>query len=76
MSNIDTFTKNFEEIFDDVPVGLTSASAFRDLEEWDSMAALSLIAMLDEKYGVNLTIEELKKANTVEELFSIVNTRA
>ena len=49
--DITTFKQDFIEIFDDAPADeITADTVFRKMEEWDSMAALSLIAMLDEKY--------------------------
>lgn len=75
MNNMDTFKKDFEEIFDEIPEGITSETVFRSLPEWDSMAALSLIAMLDEKYSLTLSVDELKQANTVQELYSLVSSK-
>ena len=48
---------------------------FRDLEEWGSMSVLSLIAMADEEYGVELEPEEIKKAQTIEDLYNIIKTK-
>ena len=48
------FIENFVEILDDKPnFKINLNFKFRDLEEWDSLTALSLIAMLDENYNVN-----------------------
>lgn len=42
---------------------------FRDYEEWDSLAYLSLIAMLDEEYDLRLEEEEFKNLRTVRQVF-------
>ena len=46
---------------------------FRDYKEWDSLAQLSLIAMLDDEYGVSIENEEFMKLITVEDLMNEVN---
>ena len=45
---------------------------FRDYKEWDSLAQLSLIAMLDDEYGVAIENEKFMKLITVEDLMNEV----
>jgi acyl carrier protein len=45
---------------------------FREYKEWDSLAQLSLIAMLDDEYGVAIENEEFIKLITVEDLMNEV----
>ena len=49
--------------------------AFKGLEEWDSLALLSLIAMLDEEYEVELESEDFDNLNTVEDLYLFVKSK-
>lgn len=46
-----------------------------DFESWDSLAALSVVAMADAKFGVNLSAQELKRADTVEELYELITAK-
>ena len=46
---------------------------FRDYEEWDSIALLSVMAMLEDNYSVIIEREQFEKLETVEDLFSAVN---
>ncbi|MFY8165507.1 MAG: acyl carrier protein [Sediminibacterium sp.] len=48
---------------------------FRDYDEWDSLALLSLIAMLDDEYGVAIEEKVLKTLLTLEDLYQEVQTR-
>lgn len=43
---------------------------FRDYEEWDSITYLTVIAMLDEEYGVQIEEAEFQKLRTVEDLYN------
>ena len=48
---------------------------FREYPEWDSLAYLSVIAMLDEEYGIQIEGSEFKKLKTVGDLFSEVKKK-
>lgn len=46
---------------------------FRNYEEWDSLAFLTLVAVLKDDYGIKLTSEEFNKMNTWEDVYRRVN---
>ncbi len=74
---INEFLENMEEVLEDTDVNLIkSESIFRDFEEWDSMAALSLIAMADQEYEVKLTGDDIKSANTLEDIYKIITSKS
>ena len=43
-----------------------------DLPNWDSMAMISLIATVDEKYGKTLRGKDLQDASTIEQLLNLI----
>lgn len=47
---------------------------FRDLDEWNSMSTLSIIALADEEYDVELNPDVFRKAQTVEDLFNAIQS--
>ncbi|MDE5807468.1 MAG: acyl carrier protein [Muribaculaceae bacterium] len=51
------------------PSELTGATKFRELEDWDSIAGLSVIGMVDEEYGVTFNAEDMKACQTIGDLF-------
>lgn len=52
---IQEFIQNFADQFDDTDANVfTPQTIFHDLEEYSSIVALSIIAMVDEEYGVTL----------------------
>lgn len=67
------FIENFKEALE-VEEGTTVAleDKFRELEDWDSLARLSVIAMLDEEYDVQIEEEDFEQLVTVEDLFKKV----
>lgn len=70
------FIQNFAAQFDETDASVfTAETRFRDLEEWSSLIALSLIAMVDEEYDITLKGDDIKNANTVEDLFNTVKSK-
>ena len=55
--------------------GLTPATVFRDREEWDSLAYLSVIAMVDEEYDIVIEGNDFKKLITIGDLISEIEKR-
>jgi acyl carrier protein len=45
---------------------------FKNLIDWSSMIALSVIAMIDEEYNVTIKGEDIRKSKTIEDLFNII----
>ena len=48
---------------------------YRELDEWSSLAALSIIAMIDEEYDVQLNADEMRRTQTIQELFDLVQSK-
>lgn len=74
---IKDFIENFANQFDDTDASeIVAGTHFRDLDEWSSLIALSVIAMVDEEYDVTLKGDDIKNATTVEDLFNTVKAKA
>lgn len=54
---------------------IDAKTEFKKLEEWGSMLALIVIAMIDSDNGKALNADDLKNATTVQDLFEIVNKK-
>ena len=71
--DINTFMDNFAGQFDDTPADqIKPDTNFRNLDEWSSLIALSIIAMVDEEYGVTLKGDDIKNATTVKDIYDCV----
>lgn len=70
------FVANFAEQFEETDASTIQAeTVFKDLEEWSSLVALSVIAMVDEEYDVALKGDDVRNAVTVEDLFHVVQSK-
>lgn len=71
------FIEKFAEQFDETEVSEFSAGTkFKELDEWSSLIALSIIAMVDEEYDVTLKGNDINASSTIEDLFNIVKSKA
>lgn len=46
---------------------------FREYEEWDSLAVLSVIAMIKQNYGITIPRKEFDSLMTVEDLYNYIS---
>jgi acyl carrier protein len=70
------FLENFGAIFDDVEVGgLSMNTHFKDFDEWSSLTALGLLAVVSDEYNVELNNDDIKNAVTIQDIFNIVKNR-
>ncbi len=71
------FIENFADQFEDTdPSEIKAETVFHELDEYSSLIALSIIAMVDEEYDVQLKGDDMRSAVTVEDLFNIVKSKA
>lgn len=73
---IKNFIEKFAEQFDDTPIeNLSAGVRFKELDEWSSLIALSVIAMVDEEYNVTLVATDIRNSETIEDLFNAVQSK-
>lgn len=71
--SLEQFIADFEEAVEDIEEGsLSGETRFRELEEWDSLAVLTVVAMVDTEYGQRINAAVLKSCETLAELFEKV----
>lgn len=74
--NIEEFTRGLENEFEDIEHGtLTPDMNYRDIPAFNSMYALIIIAYIDSEFDVLLTGEELRKADTVRDLYALIQSK-
>lgn len=69
--NVQEFIEKFAEAIEieDASV-LTPEIEFRTLDEWDSLSYLSIIAMIDEEFDVQIETPEFKQQKTIQDLYN------
>lgn len=70
---LNEFVKHFAEQFDETPSEVfESTTVFKELEEWSSLTALSIIAMVDEELDKRITGADIRNSNSIEDLFQLI----
>lgn len=69
------FLEEFKDILEIEDTEINLNDNFRDYDNWDSMANLSVIAMLDDEFGVHIESKDFKELITVGDLMNEVKKR-
>lgn len=70
---LERFIADFANQFDDTDASeITASTEYKELDEWSSLTAFSVIAMVKVQYGKTVTGAEIRHCNTVEELFNLI----
>jgi acyl carrier protein len=72
MMNKQQFLNALEDILELEQNTLSGQEVLLDIEQWDSLAFLSVIAMADEHFDIVIQGDKLEKINTVNDLVSLV----
>ncbi len=68
---IDEFMDVLAEQFEDTEREVfTPETRFKELDDWSSLTALSVIAMADEECGVSISSDVVNNSQTVQELYN------
>ena len=71
------FVQNFANQFDETDASeIKAETVFKELDEWSSLIALSVIAMADEEYDVTLKGDDMRAAVTIQDLYNTVKAKA
>ena len=72
---LEEFVQAFADEMNETPAGtITADTKYKELEEWGSLASLSIISMVDEEYGHLITGADVRARNTVKELYEFVES--
>ena len=67
------FILKFADEFDDTPAEkFTPSTKFKDLDEWGSLTALSIIAFVDEEFEKRITGSDIRNSETIEDLYNLI----
>lgn len=56
--------------------GVSPEDKFREYEDWDSLAVLSIIALIKQNYDITIPRRDFDKLQTIEELYNYIVAHA
>lgn len=73
---LNEFVANFAEQFEDTdPSDIVASTHYHDLDEWGSLIAMGIIAMVKTEYDKTITGAELRECVTVEDVFNLISSK-
>ena len=70
MITIEDFLRKIEDELEDIEPGtLLPDTRIHEIDEWDSMSALLVLAMIDKEFNKSLSGNEIKMALTLADLY-------
>ncbi len=69
---MENFKQLFAQILEMRPQDIHMNVRLKNFASWDSIAAVSFLAMADAEWGIRLTADQVRKAVTVEDLYKLV----
>lgn len=74
--DLNEFIEKFAQQFDETDFEVFEpTTVFKDIEEWSSLTALSVIAMVDEELEKRITGADIRSSNTIEDLYNLLKDR-
>lgn len=69
------FIELFKETLEIKDIDINPTTKFRELENWDSLSFLSILAMIDEEYDVIIEGNDFRKLVTIEDLINEIKKK-
>ncbi|MCQ2082004.1 MAG: acyl carrier protein [Lachnospiraceae bacterium] len=62
----------FRDVFDDESIVVTDATTADDIEDWDSLEHINLIAGIEQQFGIKFTMGQVVTMKNVGEMVDII----
>ncbi len=71
-----TLTDVFHDVFDDDSIVVTPELTASDVDEWDSLRHIRLVAAVEKKFGLSFSAAEIGRLNNVGQLVSLIEAKS
>lgn len=65
----------FRDVFGDDSISVTSRTTADDIEDWDSLAHINLVAAVENEFGVRFKMREVSSMKNVGDMIKIISER-
>ena len=79
MSREEVFVKLnevFRDVFDDESITVTDTTTANDIDDWDSLAHINLLAAIEQEFGMKFNMGQVVSMKNVGEMIDIICERA
>ena len=75
MNNLKKINKIFQYIFDDNYLKITRKTSAKNIEEWDSLAQIKLIAAIEKQFKIRFNIQEISNLKNAGEMIDLIDKK-
>jgi acyl carrier protein len=68
-------SKCFESVFPDLPVADIPASSQKTVGTWDSIAAITLVNVIEDEFGLQMDFDRLAELDSFDRILSYVRAQ-
>ena len=65
----------FQDVFDDDSLTVTPGTTAADIEDWDSLSHITLMAAVEDEFRMKFSMKEVVEMKNVGEMASIIAAR-
>ena len=65
----------FQDVFDDDSLSVTPNTTAADIEDWDSLSHITLMAAVEDEFRMKFSMKEVVEMKNVGEMVSIIAAR-
>ena len=65
----------FQDVFDDDSLTVTPATTAADIEDWDSLSHITLMAAVEDEFRMKFSMKEVVEMKNVGEMVTIIAAR-
>ena len=71
-SIFEKLTEVFQDVFDDDSIALTDDTTAADIEDWDSLTHITLVATVEEEFGMKFSMKAVQGMKNVGEMVDLI----
>lgn len=75
MKTMEMLQDIFRDVFDDEGLTIGEETTAADIEDWDSLSHMQLIAEIEKRFGVRFTTDEIRSAKNVGEFAALIERK-
>jgi len=68
----ETLNEIFRDVFDDESIGVTETTTSADIDDWDSLEHINLVAAIEQEFGMKFTMGQVVSMKDVGEMVDII----
>ena len=66
----------FQNYFDDNEIHLKSSTSASDIEDWDSLAQVGLVILIEKKFGIRFASSELEQLSNIGDMVDLIDEKS